>query len=105
MKIRALFRFADTLTRGLLRNEGEPRIEIRFDLSRIPELQKDLNQRTERAALLLEAGAITRNMALQMAGLEPVDDGDVYLLPADVRVQPMRKNAQADKKSPSEDAS
>jgi len=81
---------AGTLTRGLFRNEGEERLEIRFKLDDIPELQEDVNQRAKRAAELLRGGAITRNEARDMAGLEAVDDGDVYLLPINIVEQPVR---------------
>lgn len=84
---------ADTLTRGLLRHEGEQRLEFRFDLSELPELQEDINKRAERAAMLLKAGAITRNQALKMVGVEPVPDGDVYLLPINVVEQAVRNEA------------
>jgi len=80
---------ADTLTRGLLRHEGEERLEIRFRTEDLPELQEDASRRAERASVLLRAGIITRNEARQMAGMEPTPDGDIYLMPINVVEQPI----------------
>ena len=68
-------------TKSLLRQEGEERLEFRFNWQQIPALQEDAGKRAERATALLRSGAITRNETRDMVGLTTVPDGNVYLLP------------------------
>ncbi len=60
----------EALTRGLLRQEGEPELEVYFHTGDVAALQPDLLQNAERAAKLAEAGIATREQAAVVAGLE-----------------------------------
>lgn len=76
---------ADGLTKGLLTDEGaEGTLRIGFDLSRVPELQKDLAGEADRAATLFQRGLATRNEAREIAGLPQVPgrDGQMFLIPS-----------------------
>lgn len=82
--MRPLWRgLAGTLTKGLLESEGEDKLEFRFDLTNVPELQEDQDSRATRAVDLFQGGLITRNEARTLSGyplLNPAR-GDVYLTP------------------------
>jgi len=68
---------ATSLTRSiLLRNPAYAGLSYRFDISKVPELQEDLNEASERAALLFEKKVATRNESREMVGLPPVDGED-----------------------------
>jgi len=71
---------AGVWTRGLLHNEGETRLQFRYNTDNIPELQVDKDSVATRAAKLFDASLITRNQARAMIGQEedPIR-GDVYL--------------------------
>ena len=74
----------DAFTRGLLRDEGDPDNRFRFDFSKIPQLQEDATQRSDRATKLLMGSVITRNEARGMVGFEELkpEIGEVLLVPA-----------------------
>jgi HK97 family phage portal protein len=60
---------------------------IRFDTSEVPALQEDISKRETRAVSSLRNGAITINEYRQIIGLNPVEDGEVFLIPSNsVRV-------------------
>ena len=69
----------DAFTRGLLQDEGEHDLVLRFDTSSVKQLQEDTNERARRARGLFAAGLATRNEARNIAGLTPLapERGDV----------------------------
>lgn len=64
---------------------GDPsRLKVQFDLSQVRVLQEDQNALHERARADLLAGLLTLNEARGNVGADPVDEGDVYFVPATV---------------------
>lgn len=59
---------------------------ITFDLSGVPALQEDATKTEERYGRALSRGAITINEYRQKIGLDPTDDGDVYLRPTNAEM-------------------
>lgn len=79
----------DTLTRGLLRNEGDEENEVAFDLDGISALQEDQTAVTDRSTKLFMGSVITRNEARAMVGQPPDPvNGDVYAVPLSVQFTP-----------------
>jgi len=63
---------------------GRPRIDIRWDNSDVLALQEAESSRWERATNALARGGITVNDFRQVVGLDPVPNGDVFLVGAGV---------------------
>jgi hypothetical protein len=75
----------DEMTVGLTTEQDN--FFIRFDTSEVPALQEDISKRETRAVSSLRNGAITINEYRQIIGLNPVEDGEVFLVPSNsVRV-------------------
>ena len=68
------------LTKGLLTDEGDRDVVMRFDLSKISALQESLNSRAERAVKLFSSGIIPRTRAQEMVGEEAIGP-NVFVLP------------------------
>jgi len=64
---------AEEFTRSVFRQQGESKLEFRFDTSKIKELQTDMNAVATRAALVYEKGVATRDEARAMIDLEPAE--------------------------------
>jgi HK97 family phage portal protein len=75
------------LTRSILQtNPQTESLVFKFDVSKVTELQEDLNEISKRSALLFEKKVVTRDEAREMVGLPPVggDDGGFMATPAPV---------------------
>lgn len=79
---------AAALTFGLLAAEGDSDHEFRYDTTQVPAMQEDLGKRVDRATRLVSGAIWTRNQALEAIGDEPVDGGDVYLMPIGITEVP-----------------
>jgi HK97 family phage portal protein len=84
----------DELTDGL--TDPEDRRRVAFDTSKVPALQEDAGKVEERYRRALEAGAITVNEYREKIGLDPADDGEVYLRPGKAIVVPVGEGAEAE---------
>lgn len=73
---------ADEFTSGL--TEPQDGRACRWDTDEVPALQEDVDSREQRYGRLLRNGSATINEYREAAGMEPVDDGDLYMLPAGV---------------------
>jgi HK97 family phage portal protein len=62
----------DGLTLGLLRAEGDQRLQFRFDYQSLPEFQEDENQRADRVLRSYDAGLITADEARAELGYSPM---------------------------------
>lgn len=91
--MKPLWKFlAAVLTRGLIYAEdgyGEEYID--FDLTRVAQLEEDLDKRGERSTKLFNGGLITRNEGREMVDLEalPPELGDVVRVPAQMLEVPV----------------
>lgn len=94
-----------SFTRDLLRKEGDEDHRVRFDFSAVPQLQEDANERAARSEKLLKAGAITRNEAREMVGMEALPDkvGDVLLIAANIIEEPADGSGRLDELAQEED--
>lgn len=63
---------------------GRRSVMLAWDNSEVPSLREEESARWERATNALARGGITRNDFLQVVGLPPVPNGDVFLTPAGV---------------------
>lgn len=84
-------RFGDHVARTLLpefEGVGRQAVTVAWDNSSVLALQESESARWERATNALARGAITINDFRRTAGLDPVDGGDVFLIPAGVVPQP-----------------
>lgn len=77
---------AEVLTDGLT-EPGDGR-KLRWNTDEVPAFQEDADEREERAGRGLEKGAVTINEYREAAGLERIDDGDVYMMPSGVTLVP-----------------
>ena len=92
-----------TLTRCLLRHEGEDRLEVRFNTGEIDALQENATERAQRAEIGMRSGLMLRNEGRALLGLDAVDDGNVYLLPlstVEVPARTAKEMAEAAKPAP-----
>ena len=84
-------RFRDPIQTQLLpefTGVGRARVHLRWDNTDVPALQEAESAKWERATNALARGGITINDFRRTTGLDPVDGGDVFLLPAGVTPQP-----------------
>ena len=84
-------------TRSMFRHEGKnPRWEFNFYLDDIAELQEDANKLMDRGTRALAAGGITVNeFRSRYTTFDPIEDGDVYLRPSTVIVEPVGMSGMA----------
>lgn len=69
------------LTKGLLQDEGEDRLELGFDLSQITELQADMDALSARALNEWKGGLRSQEEARVMIGLGPKKASDTFCIP------------------------
>src|SRR6266516_3720539 len=84
-------RFRDPVETRLLpefAGVGRARVTSRWDNSQVLALQEAESAKWERATNALARGGITINDFRRTTGLDPVDGGDVFLMPAGVVPQP-----------------
>jgi HK97 family phage portal protein len=77
---------ADEFTAGLT-ERGEKRA-CRWDTDEVPALQEDVDRREQRYGRLLRNGSVRINEYREAAGLEPIDDGEFYMMPGNVTLVP-----------------
>jgi HK97 family phage portal protein len=68
--------------------EPGDRRSLRWNVDDVPALQEDADDREERSGRILRNGSMTINEYREAAGLDPVDDGDMYMLPQNVTLVP-----------------
>ncbi len=84
------------LTKSMLTNEGEPNLEFRFKLEEVAGLQEDAKQRTERGRTIVQGGFGLVNEGRELAGLAPVEGGDVFLRSPLIQEVPVDPNDRED---------
>jgi HK97 family phage portal protein len=67
---------------------GRQRVELRWDNSQVLALQESEQARWDRATNALARGGVTLNDFRRTVGLDPVGNGDVFLMPAGVVPMP-----------------
>lgn len=75
---------ADEFTGGLTELSDGRR--CRWNTDEVPALQEDADSREERAGRSLGKGTITINEYREAAGLDPVADGDYYMMPTNIKL-------------------
>lgn len=91
----------DELTDGLT-EIGDGR-RIVFDISKVPALQEDAGKVEERYGKALDRGAITVNEYREKIGLDPVDDGEVFLRPGKAVVVPIGEGLEDESEEEEQD--
>jgi phage portal protein BeeE len=83
-------RFRDPVTTQLLpefTGPGRPRVHVRWDNSEVLALQEAESAKWDRATNALARGGITVNDFRRTVGLDPVQGGDVFMIPAGVTMR------------------
>jgi HK97 family phage portal protein len=82
---------------------GRSRVELRWDNSQVLALQESEQARWDRATNALARGGVTLNDFRRTVGLDPVENGDVFLMPAGVTPMPADGDLQPALPAPAAD--